>query len=343
MIQAIDLFCGVGGLTHGLANAGVLVSAGVDVDPHCRSAFEANNEAEFIQSDVADLDGSYIRSLMDPDAQTLLAGCAPCQPFSTYSRPGRDSRRSQDWALLRHFGRLISDVSPDYVTMENVPQLASHSIFTEFLSHLDGYHVAWQVVQCSEYGIPQSRTRLVLLASRHGSLTFPDPEGFGTETVRSTIAGLAPLEAGGQDQDDPVHRAPKLSPLNQKRIRASKPGGSWRDWPEELRATCHTKESGQTYPSVYGRMEWDKPSPTMTTQCFGYGNGRFGHPEQHRAISLREAAMLQTFPEHYQFAADPAEVRFNRLGRLIGNAVPVRLAEIVGRVLVDHDRDLSLR
>ena len=124
-----------------------------------------------------------------------------------------------------------------------------------------------------------------------------------------------------------------LSPLNAKRIAASLPGGSWKDWDESLRADCHKKKSGETYPSVYGRMEWSKPSPTITTQCFGYGNGRFGHPEQNRAISLREAAILQSFPEDYIFTKPDQKPRFAVIGRLIGNAVPVRVGEIVGKAM----------
>jgi len=123
-----------------------------------------------------------------------------------------------------------------------------------------------------------------------------------------------------------------------KRIKASTPGGTWRDWPKTLVAECHKKHSGDTYPSVYGRMEWDTPSPTITTQCFGYGNGRFGHPEQDRAITLREAAILQTFPHNYHFLRAGEAVRFSVLGRLIGNAVPVRLGEVVGETLIKHVR-----
>ncbi len=127
-----------------------------------------------------------------------------------------------------------------------------------------------------------------------------------------------------------------MSPLNLERIRASKPGGTWRDWPDELRAKCHRRSTGATYPAVYGRMEWDQPGPTITTQCFGYGNGRFGHPEQDRAITLREAAMLQGFPADYSFLAAEDRPSFARIGRLIGNAVPVPLGEYVGRTLRNH-------
>jgi len=137
--------------------------------------------------------------------------------------------------------------------------------------------------------------------------------------------------------------APSLSPLNLRRIKASRPGGTWRNWPPELQAACHRKTTGATYPSVYGRMEWDRPAPTITTQCFGYGNGRFGHPEQDRAISLREAAMLQTFPEMYAFAPPGASIKFNKMGRLIGNAVPVRLGEVIAQSLIGHANAKSIR
>lgn len=135
---------------------------------------------------------------------------------------------------------------------------------------------------------------------------------------------------------DPLHQTATLSPTNLLRIRASKPGGTWRDWDPELVATCHRKRSGKTYPSVYGRMSWDEPAPTVTTQFFGFGNGRFGHPEQDRAISLREGAILQSFPKNYRFVKPGEPIHFSILGRLIGNAVPVKLGEAIGRSLVAH-------
>jgi DNA (cytosine-5)-methyltransferase 1 len=155
-------------------------------------------------------------------------------------------------------------------------------------------------------------------------------------TVREAIGHLPALNAGDTYEGDAMHRACKLSPLNVRRIRASQPGGNWRDWPTGLVAACHRQESGQTYPSVYGRMEWDRPSPTITTQFFGFGNGRFGHPEQDRAITLREGAILQSFPEDYEFAPEDQATSFATLGRLIGNAVPVRLGEAIGRSINKH-------
>jgi DNA (cytosine-5)-methyltransferase 1 len=337
-INAIDLFCGVGGLTHGLVKAHVNVVAGLDIDPTCAYPYCENNSAKFIQRDITSLEASELEALFPSEGLKLLAGCAPCQPFSTYSRRGGERRRSDDdWSLLRSFGRLIREVGPDLVTMENVPQLVDHEIFGEFLVELNDYSVTWSIVECADFGVPQTRKRLVLLASRFGDdqLSLSSNKR-RRKTVRETIGSLPEIEAGGVSRSDPLHRASRLSDLNMRRIRASRPGGTWRDWPSELLATCHTRPTGDTYPSVYGRMSWDESAPTITTQCFGYGNGRFGHPEQDRAISLREAAMLQTFPRTYAFAPPGGRIRFNRMGRLIGNAVPVRLGEAIGKALNCH-------
>lgn len=200
------------------------------------------------------------------------------------------------------------------------------------------YCVEYYEVNCLDYGIPQSRKRLVLFASKFGKINLISPihNSDTYQTVRQTIENLEPLSAGQASLIDRLHRSSKLSALNLRRIRASKPGGTWRDWPQDLMAKCHIKKSGKTYPAVYGRMEWDKPSPTITTQCFGFGNGRFGHPEQDRAISLREAALLQTFPPVYQFVAPDEPVLFSLVGRLIGNAVPVKLCQVIAHSILNH-------
>jgi DNA (cytosine-5)-methyltransferase 1 len=224
--------------------------------------------------------------------------------------------------------------------MENVPQLLDHEVFDDFITALDGFDVWWDIIECAQYRVPQTRKRLVLLASRFGPITLLPPPALIDEppTVREAISHLAPLGAGDSDPNDPLHSASRLTDINLRRIRASKPGGTWRDWDESLVAQCHRRESGDTYPSVYGRMEWDEPAPTITTQSFGYGNGRFGHPEQDRAISLREAAILQTFPDTYDFLPAGERARFSVLGRLIGNAVPVRIGEVVAESLLNHLR-----
>lgn len=336
-IVGVDLFCGVGGLTHGLVRGGVHVAAGIDVDPSCKYPFEANNPAFFLERDVAKVTPEEIVQYYEGADYTLLAGCAPCQPFSTYSRSGRNREYESQWPLVSSFGHLVKKVKPDLVTMENVPQLADHPVFDHFLKSLAGYKKWWAIVECASIGVPQTRKRLVLLASRLGGNALElAKEAANHATVRQSIGSLPFLQAGQSHPNDALHMAPSLSSLNLSRIKVSRPGGTWRDWPTELQASCHRKASGATYPSVYGRMEWDEPAPTITTQCFGYGNGRFGHPDQDRAISLREAAMLQTFPETYAFAPAGAPIRFNKMGRLIGNAVPVRLGEVIARSLVAH-------
>lgn len=341
-IRAVDLFCGVGGLTHGLARGGINVVAGVDVDPDCRYPYEANNASRFIEKDVETLRAEELQPYFADGSFSLLAGCAPCQPFSSYSRSGRNQKYESQWPLVSAFGRLVQSSRPDFVTMENVPQLLDHQVFNEFLLSLRGYKKWWSIVECTALGIPQTRKRLVLLASRLGDKSLSISMGASVpRTVRSAIESLPKLAAGERDPEDALHAAPALSELNLRRIKASRPGGTWRDWPTEIQATCHRRSSGATYPSVYGRMEWDRASPTITTQSFGYGNGRFGHPEQDRAITLREAAILQTFPRDYKFAPHSEKVIFNRMGRLIGNAVPVRLGEVIAGALIQHARAYS--
>ena len=336
-IKVVDLFCGAGGLAYGLKAAGLTIAAGVDLDPACRVPFEQNCGGHFEQKSVAELSKAELDAWYEGADVRVLAGCAPCQPFSTYSQ----SRKTPDarWNLLKSFLQLAVDVRPEIVTMENVRGLAAKPIWTEFVSGLQeaGYHVAWDEVLCSDFGVPQSRKRLVLVASLLGKIEVPKTAtGQIPVTVREAIAGLPKLDAGQADKDDALHVACKLSDLNLQRIRASKPGGTWRDWPKHLRATCHTKVTGETYPSVYGRMTWDEPAPTMTTQAFGYGNGRFGHPEQDRAITLREAALLQSFPKEYTFVAADEVPSFAKVGMLIGNAVPPKLGEAIGRAIHAH-------
>jgi DNA (cytosine-5)-methyltransferase 1 len=344
VIRCVDLFCGVGGLTHGLIKGGVRVVAGIDIDAQCTFPYEENNDAQFIERDVREVSSKIIRDLWGDGTHTLLAGCAPCQPFSSYSRKVRKTRQDAKWDLVADFGRLVRETQPDFVSMENVPQLLDHQVFADFRSSLKGYHVWYDTIECVRYGVPQTRRRLVLLASRLGPIRLAAPAGIDENrpaTVRAAISHLAPLAAGASDPHDRLHSACKLSALNLRRIRASTPGGTWRDWPPDLVAHCHRKRSGDTYPSVYGRMEWNAPAPTITTQCFGYGNGRFGHPQQDRAITLREAAILQTFPDSYRFLPHGERVSFYVLGRLIGNAVPVRLGEVVAESFLDHLREME--
>lgn len=341
-ISAVDLFCGAGGLTYGLRQAGIKVEAGIDLDEQVEHAYVTNNPgAKFVHWDVSHKQYGSVEKLFGTNKYRLLAGCAPCQPFSKLTN---GVERHEAWDLLDNFGRFVMRILPEVVTMENVPELADRGrvVFNRFVRTLENcdYDVQWQIVQCPEYGIPQRRKRLVLLASRLGKIEipqgpFPRPEDW--PTVRQTIGALPHLEAGEEDPVDPMHRASQLSSLNLKRIRATKPdGGTRRNWPDELVLDCHRKKSGESYCSIYGRMWWDQPAPTMTTLCTGIGNGRFGHPEQDRSITPREAALFQSFPRSYEFW--PPEKRLNRsaVTKMIGNAVPPRLAEALGRAIMKH-------
>jgi DNA (cytosine-5)-methyltransferase 1 len=338
-IAAIDLFCGAGGLTHGLLKQSIVVKAGFDIDPVCKYAFEHNNDSPFILKDVSKLTSKEIKAFFSTGDITVIAGCAPCQPFSKYTQ-GRDSSKDKKWSMLYEFARIVEETLPDVVTMENVPQLKRHKVYNDFEKKLTtlGYQVTSSVVFCPDYGIPQTRHRLVLLASKLGpiSLVKPSRKPEKYKTVKQTIGRLPSIKAGESHRNDPLHGASTLSEKNHLRIKASKPDGSWMDWNDDLVADCHKKAGRETYRSVYGRMSWNKPSPTITTQFIGFGNGRFGHPEQDRAISLREGALLQTFPKNYRFVAPGSQIYFKHVARMIGNAVPVKLGEVIGKSIRKH-------
>lgn len=338
-IEAIDLFCGAGGLTHGLEKAGVRVLAGYDIDPACQYPYQTNNTARFVEQSVVDIKIPDILSHYSSKAIKMLAGCAPCQPFSKYTRGL--SKNDERWSLLYSFLHLIEGVQPDLITMENVPEIKRHKVYDDFEDSLikQGYFVWSQIVFCPDYGIAQGRKRLVLLASKFAeiSLIKPTYDQSNYMTVSDVISKLPPIKAGEKNPHDPIHVANKLTEINLRRIRASTQGGTWHDWSDDLKLACHKRITGKGYVSVYGRMKWDEPSPTITTQATNYGSGRFGHPEQDRAITLREAALLQSFPKDYQFI-NPAENSFNHAGisRLIGNAVPVKLGEVIGQSMKAH-------
>lgn len=337
--SVVDLFCGAGGLAHGFRNEGFSITAGIDLDPACRYPFERNNAARFYEKDVDKLTGSELTALFPQTGRRVLVGCAPCQPFSTYNQKGRGSAK---YGLVGKFAELIAECEPDVVSMENVPKLADFDggrLLGGFEEELvaKGYHVHRSIVPMVDYGLPQMRKRLVVLASKLGPIELerPDPNSVKRK-VEDEIRSLPPLCAGEIDPNDRLHRASRLAPINMKRIRASRPGGSWADWDPDLVADCHRTESGKTYRSVYGRMRWDEPSPTITTLFYGFGNGRFGHPEQDRAISLREGAMLQSFPRDYEFLEPGEPVSMRTVGRLIGNAVPVALGRVIARSVRRH-------
>ncbi|WP_321369508.1 DNA (cytosine-5-)-methyltransferase [uncultured Draconibacterium sp.] len=343
----VDLFCGIGGLSHGFVQQEFNVIAGIDIDESCKFVYEANNNASFLKKDVAELKGEELQNLFPKGKVKVLVGCAPCQPFSSYSFKVKKPDESK-WKLLYSYARLIEETLPEIISMENVPSLISFkkdNVFESFVNVLtkNGYHVWHKIVYAPDYGIPQVRKRLVLLASRLGPIRLipPTHKPENYLTVRDVIKDLPALRDGETDKNDLVHSTRELSILNKKRIRATPEGGGWKDWDQSLLLDCHKKKTGQTYSSVYGRMKWDEPAPTMTTQCIGLGNGRFGHPEQNRAISAREAAIFQSFPVDYKFIENEDAISLTNLAKHIGNAVPVKLGEAIAISIKKHLQEFN--
>lgn len=340
--RVVDFFCGCGGTSAGFRAAGLRVSAGVDNDESSSRTFKRNfPEATFFADDLRNVKIKSIQSILDSESSPLVfAACAPCQPFSKQRRGSRagDVRAS----LLMEFFPFVKALRPECIFIENVPGMqtgtSSETPLDRFRQAIEklGYSMVTVVVLSASFGVPQRRSRLIALASRVGDIDMPKPtHGPGTKnpryaTVKDWIGDLPPLTAGDQNQRIPNHRAAGLSALNLRRIRATPEGGGRESWPSELISSCHS--GGYTgHTDVYGRMSWNSPASGLTTRCISYSNGRFGHPSQDRAISVREAASLQTFPRDFVF-----EGSWESMGRQIGNAVPVLLAEVFGRHIINH-------
>lgn len=343
--QVVDLFCGVGGLSYGMKQSGLSIAAGIDIDTTCEFAYATNVEAKFISKSVTDISGVELSSLYDVNKRKILVGCAPCQPFSSHSHKRKNkiniAEEDNRWSLLFEFKRLIEEVQPDIISMENVPQLIKHSIFDEFIAALisHGYYVSdySKIVFCPNYGIPQKRQRLVLLASKLGEIELIPPTHTKYITVADSIRTLPPIADGETHETDNLHRSRKLSPINLRRIKSIKEGQTWTSFKDlDLIAPCHLSDAGKKFTSVYGRMRWDDVAPTITTHCIGLSNGCFGHPDQNRAISLREAALLQSFPKTYRFAEDGQVFNMAAIARHIGNAVPPLLGVAIAKSIEKH-------
>ncbi|GJL34685.1 cytosine-specific methyltransferase [Enterobacter hormaechei] len=339
----IDFFCGCGGASEGLRQAGFDVELGIDIDPQASETYKANfPDAAFISDDIRNVTVEKVaNSIAFKSADgLLLSACAPCQPFSQQNKYKNDN--DERISLLDETHRFVSTLLPEYIMLENVPGIqkidgSKESPFTRFISLLDSlnYKYVYFVANAEKYGVPQRRKRFVLLASLLGSISIPeqthDIENSPIKTVRDFIGGYSKIEAGEVDKNDELHRAAELTELNLKRIKNTPEGGDRRNWPFELINECHKEYTGHT--DTYGRMSWDKPAPTLTTKCNSYSNGRFGHPDitQHRAISIREASRLQTFPTDYIFKGT-----FNAMAKQIGNAVPCELARQFGLHFIKH-------
>lgn len=336
-IKAVDLFCGVGGLTYGLQKAGIPVIAGIDIDGSCEYAYTFNNKSQFIKKSIDEVTGKEIKDLFNKKDIRVLVGCAPCQPFSNHQKDKKNRSNHKDWRLLYQFARLVKEVKPHIVSMENVPELKKEKVFLDFVNILkdEKYIVNYDIVNVADYGVPQRRKRLILLASKQKKIKLLAPTHKKYITVKEAIGNLPDVLAGEANKNDPLHISSLLSKINLERIRNSIPGGTWKDWPDELILKCHKSKKGQTYTSVYGRMRWNDVAPTITTQFTAYGTGRFGHPTQNRALTLREGAILQSFPPNYQFISSEESIHIRNIARHIGNAVPPRLGEVIGQSIIN--------
>lgn len=340
-MNAIDFFCGGGGMTKGLLNAGINVVCGLDFNANCQDTYELNNHIPFLNQNIIDVTKNDLFSqfpILEDINNLLMVGCAPCQPFSKLNP--RDPNCHVSVNLLNEFGRLIKEIHPAHILMENVAAISKRgntvlSTFTNMLEN-EGYMYDCGVINAKNYGVAQNRNRYILIASRLFRPRIP-PKTHGPNllpyvTVRDVIQHYPAIQAGENSDEVPNHRAARISDLNLQRIAATPhDGGSRTDWPPELWLECHNNFTGHT--DVYGRMFWDRVAPTLTSKCISLSNGRFGHPEQNRAISLREAAALQSFSDDYIFEGSQAEI-----AKQIGNAVPVLLAQYMGAyILKEHN------
>ncbi|MDE0356991.1 MAG: DNA cytosine methyltransferase [Gammaproteobacteria bacterium] len=343
-LTAIDVFAGAGGLTVGLKRAGFRVVAAVELEPHSFATYKANHpEVKCLKQDITTVSGAALLELAETERIDLLAGCPPCQGFTSLTAKYKDKEDPRN-KLVLEMARLAEELRPQAIMMENVPGLTrkGKSLYRRLRSRLQAldYRLTEGFLQVADYGVPQRRRRLVLLGGLGFKVALPDPTHSRVQTddlapwrtVRETIEDLAaPLtlpeaKARGRVERSQWHVVRQLSSQNAKRIKAAKAGEVWTHIPEHLRPKCH-REGYVGFTNVYGRMEWDRPSPTITGGCTTISKGRFGHPEADRTISVREAALLQTFPPDYLLDTPYMEHVCN----MIGNALPCDFAEAVGR------------
>jgi DNA (cytosine-5)-methyltransferase 1 len=343
----VDYFCGAGGFTCGALQAGTIVACGIDCDHRARSTYTSaeNNRnidgepVPFVLARVENLEAATVKDYLAPylGQPTVFVGCPPCQPFTNLRTTKKHPVATKE--ALRAFVDHVEVLTPDFVIVENVPGIRARKygdLWEESVQRLDnaGYELRYEIVNAARYGVPQKRLRTLLVACRsgYGEVPWPcetrAPDNYRTVRDAFGEADLCRLEPGQVCKRDPLHSASALSDLNARRIRAIRtPGGSRTEWPQELWLDCYRDHDGHT--DVYGRMDWGRPAPTLTTRFVSLSNGRFGHPEENRAITPREGALLQTFPADYNFLDPSRDMKVIH----IGNAVPPRLAKVFIRAI----------
>ena len=332
--NAIDLFSGCGGMTEGLINAGFRMIAAVEIDKYASEAYRANYDkygVVLFEEDIRTLKAEKILELLKGEPLHLLAGCPPCQGFSSLRRKNKkrsykDTRNS----LILEYLRMVEELQPITIMLENVPGIENYTLFKKVFNRLKklGYNPTYSVVNVASYGVPQRRKRLVMLGSLLGEVSIPEGSG-NIRTVRDFIGNLENVE---ETRDNVHRRYPRHSEEVMRRIRLTPHnGGSRRDLPEEYTLECHRQE-GIGFNDVYGRLRWDDVSSTITGGCLNPSKGRFLHPEEDRCITAREAALLQTFRRDYMF---PDDIPMSNLALMIGNALPPVLCELQSAGLID--------
>ncbi|WNY26016.1 putative BsuMI modification methylase subunit YdiO [Methanolapillus millepedarum] len=344
-LKAVDFFCGSGGMTCGFRKAGVKVLAGIDIEEKCRKTYEFNNEgSKFIHANIKELTFEGLEKevkISQNDNDLIFIGCSPCQYWSVIATKKEKSSETKN--LLVDFQRFVDHYNPGYVVIENVPGMLTRkdeSPLDEFLKYLSSreYSVVYDVVNVFEYGVPQSRKRFILIASRlenKNKLKFPEADTKkNPPTVRQFIGtgcGFKKIPAGHKDDTDFNHTCAGLGEKNMKRLRVTPHDGgtrmAWKD-DKELQLLTYIGRDN-CFKDSYGRMFWDKPGPTITTKFFNISNGRFAHPEQNRPISIREGATLQTFDKDYLFFGTSLASN----AKMIGNAVPPELSKRIANMI----------
>jgi len=346
-VKAVDFFCGGGGMSYGMQRAGINVLAGIDVEPNCEKTYKANiKNAEFIQADVFKLKAKFLAKKLDlsrNDDDLILIGCSPCQFWTIINTDKSKSRKSKN--LLIEFRRFVSYFNPGYVVIENVPGVLKkkkESGLETFINELEakGYIVHFDIHNSKDYYVPQSRRRFTLIANRVNSNEIKPIKSKKEKVVRDVLGesnGFKKIRAGHKDQTDFIHTVSNVEDITLKRLKKiSKDGGTRLEFADDpdLQLDCFIGRD-DSFKDTFGRLWWDRPAPTITTKFFSVSNGRFVHPEENRALSLREGAVLQSFPKKYKFFGSS----HSSIARLIGNAVPPEYARRIGLAIVKNHKN----
>ena len=346
--KAVDFFCGGGGMSYGMQKAGIKILAGIDHEPACKETYESNIKgAEFILADVFDLKEQGLQkklNLKKNDDGLILIGCSPCQFWSIINTDKNKSEKSKN--LLVEFRRFVEYLKPGFVVVENVPGVLrkkEESGLASFINWLEkkenGYKVHFDVHNVSEFGVAQNRKRFTLIANRVSKKEIIPLKKLGKKlTVRDMIGtknGFPKIDSGHKDKTVFLHTTASLTDINKKRLKCVKKDGgdrfSFAD-NSELQLNCFIGRD-DSFKDTFGRLWWDRPSPTITTKFLSVSNGRFVHPDEDRALSLREGAVLQSFPKSYKFCGK----NVSSISRIIGNAVPPEYAKRIGLAIINNN------